>query len=755
MDDQLKKLTPFRTNAHSTSDRRKFTAWMLVVRQNILPLSVAFITVIVFGRLGQVQEALFGTIGLAPPGPNARTHPPTQYIGSQFYALIGTIIMLAVAIWYSSRLLLTVDAATRTRLARMAVRRRATGIVEEFPRVLGAATAAALMVILITAQSGIRANRLVAVIIGVLATFGPFLALAYIARRKPARMSRPAKLLAGVAAATGTCFIINCGLIRLTRPADIDWRGASALAFVCVLPALFYAAVAWRRALLTWAGYAPREASAGIEFTLRQGILRLLCMGFLGGVMLVLLAFGPAAAARTFGSAAIALLAVTACLCVLCALTLTMRRLDHVKPGVVITSILLLLTLYMVLHAAVGWSPFREQTGTEKLAAVNVLPASAVAQATKTPDIVVNAYGGGLRSALFTGQVLAELDDRSCGEFGKRLDRLSGVSGGSLGLAVYLVLRQDLVAANGWAGCTPGPTNPPLLASKVEAVLLQDHLSAALARMLSVDLVPTLTPQRGYALLQSWHDALKSQQTSRELVPGNNPAEATGLALPLRLLNGGLAPAPAVFFNATRVSDGKTIWFSNRGTFGIGVIATPLAPSFQVGQAVLHSSRFPFVSPAGSFDVNSGSSMLVDGGYADNSGAATLLFTDVSRLGRTWLNIDGNPPTTTCDNVQRKSVQGVFSGFDTLLAVRRSQAALAVERFSRERKITGIKLVPDLEEAFRSTIMDHDKRCQRIMELRNAPLGWYLTPVTAGDQRLGRLAAVSKACEKLKPLCGG
>ena len=57
--------------------RRKGIAWMLVVRQTILPMlvAVAVVTIVVFGRLGQAQEALIGAIGLASPPPNAVARP--------------------------------------------------------------------------------------------------------------------------------------------------------------------------------------------------------------------------------------------------------------------------------------------------------------------------------------------------------------------------------------------------------------------------------------------------------------------------------------------------------------------------------------------------------------------------------------------------------------------------------------------------------------------------------------------------------
>lgn len=753
--------------------RPVFQVLMLVLRENLLPIVVAAVIVVLFGRLGQVQEALFGTIGLQPPlasGPDQppvsdRNRPPVPYVGPQFWALLATIAMLAGALWYASRLLLTVDAATRQHLARMKERRHASGMVEHFPRLLGSATAAGLVVTLLVAQGSVRFNGLLLLGIGLMLTLGPVFTVAWIISRE----LRLARMVAELTGALGGWFV-GAGMLAWAA-----WFGGgtlpvpAALALACVLPASFHVLVALRRRalrrlldsrLVGWIQRLCRTepqrqplsalipvAPDNVRFSLRQGLARLLVLGASGGVIVLLLALGPLAAARALGSPAIVLMAATALLCLLCGATLVLRRLDHRHPGSVVAGVTGLLALYVVLHAAFGWRPLREQVGEEILdpvvsAAPNV-PAQLQAQTRR--DIVVNAYGGGLRAALFTAQVLAEIDDRSCGEFGRRLEHMSGVSGGSLGLAVYLALRQDLIAAGGWSGCTPGLGNPRLLTDRVGEVLLQDHLSAALARMLSVDLITWHTPLRGQALLESWQDALMTR-----LVSG----ASAGLAMPLRALNGGMTPGPAVYFNTTRVQDGRTVWFSNRGELGDKLHREPLAEGFQLGQAVLHSARFPFVSPAGGFARGAGAMHLVDGGYADNSGAATLDVIAADMAGRRWLNIDGNAPDDVCVPSGAKRNDGVFSGLDALLAVRKSQAELAVERFGKSGQRTPVALQLDVKEAFSKIAAEGEDPCLRVRELRQAPLGWYLTPITAGDLRLARQAAVGEACDALKPLCG-
>lgn len=737
--------------------RRRGHAWMLVLRENLLPLAVAFGTTLVFLRLDQAREALFGTIGVAPRT-DAPAAPPADHIGSQFLALVVSIALLAAAVWYASRLLLTIDAATRTKLARMAVRRRVTGLVEEFPRWMGAGTAALLVTALIDAQAGSANGRRFGILVGAVATLVPIVAMVFVARRHSAhKLPGTARMLA-FAAGWG---LLTLAAVGLSRPEHGDIPIVIALSLLCLMPALLYAAAAWRRPLLRRLGLRAPPADAGLDFIWAHGVMRLCAMGMLGIVILLLLATGRPAAARSLGSAAIVLLAMAAILCILCAVTLVLRRLSNRAPGLVTGALALSVAAYLVLHAAFGWSPFREPLGNEVLPAQS-LPQGRRVEAPVAPNIVVNAYGGGLRSALFSAQILAELDDRSCGEFGRRIERLSGVSGGSLGIAVYLLLREEVVAAGGWPACAPGVRPAPWLAPLVEQALLQDHLSAALARLFTTDLVPSLRPERGQALLESWNGTLIEAQKSAARGKGPEGATPPGLALPLHLLNGGLAPAPVVYFNTTQAQDGRRRWFSNRHVASPGPGVTRLAPAFQVGQAVLHSARFPFISPAGAYPADSDRLPLVDGGYADNSGAGTLEAMEPARTPGIWLDIDGNrdesiyraPGHAACRELDEET-GGIYSAVDALLGVRRSQADLAVSRYARYTRRTHVHLAPDMVAAFAPNITDENERCARIRELRGAPLGWYLTPVTAGNQARARAGAVDKACRMLEPLCKG
>jgi predicted acylesterase/phospholipase RssA/flagellar biogenesis protein FliO len=760
MDGELEQAPVARVEIHQTG-----SGWPLVIHETVLPLAVAVATVAIFLRLGQAHEVLFGTIGPAPHSGNGVPRPNNQYIGTQFYALVAAIGLIGTAVWYSARLLLTVD---RTNRSRTTSNPKSSRAIEIYPRLIGAMTSAVLIIALIVAQEGgLGSEHPVGVIVALLAALLPLGAAIYLVRRRVRGWRWAAAW--SVLAVSSWCFVI------LSRPGHYDLSVIGAMSMLCYLPAMLYAIFTLRRSFLRRVGFNPQAADTSLHFTWSEAVLRLFAMGFGGAFLLGLLAAGPLAVARVLGSSAIVLLAVMALLCTLCAFTLAVRRLAHNKPGYGLIGVTALVSLYLFLHGTVGWSPFEERMGREELATKTTHPLEPrrLQDGQMAKDVVVNAYGGGLRAALFTAQVLADLDDRSCGEFGRRLERLSGVSGGSLGIAVYMLLRQEFVASGGWINCTPANMNASQLAQMVEDTLAQDHLSASLARMLSTDILPFTPPRRGQALLDSWQEAMTTVLSSRALAPGGGAVSLAGLALPLGRLDGGVWPAPAVYFNATEVSSGKRVWFSNRrgGIFSSSSGPQDLEGTYQVGQAVLHSARFPVVSPAGRFAVGTLVTNLVDGGYADNSGASTLFDTNEQKSGRHWLNIDGNPPEPESKQIcaqadatppqadakppqaDTKPPHGFFSGIDTLLAVRESQAELAVGRFLQT-GATYLKLKPNLEDAFKESMPNEFKRCEFVRALHAAPLGWYMTPVTVGDQLQARKAAVKSACDALQPLCG-
>jgi len=715
--------------------------WANAIHDTVLPLVVAVVAAVIFIRLDQAREAMFGTIGPAPRRPDGVPVAYDHDIGMQFLALTAAMAFIGTGIWYVARLLLTVERTQRHGVTGPVSAR----IVELYPRLIGALTTAVLITTFIIVQESRRTEHRFGGLAALCACLVPLAAILYIVHRKAREWPLAIALIAGL--------MLPLYLIIYATPNTYNWRVFGALSMLCYLPAGLYALFTGRRPLLRRLGRTVRAAHANIAFNLDEAIVRLLVLGIGGASLLIALSYGPPTAARALGSAAIVLLSLTAILFTLCAITLVVRHFTHNRPGYLLIFTTAATAAYLFLHGTFGWSPFAERIAWEKLTPATPPPVARPVQARQAADIVVNAYGGGLRAALFTAEVLADLDDRSCGAFGRRLERMSGVSGGSLGIAVYLLVRQEFVAAGGWADCAPSVLNGPRLARMVDDTLVQDHLSAAMARLLAIDLLPGVTPQRGQALLDSWQDRLTSVLAAHHPAGQEQAVSLAGMALPLDRLNGGVTPAPEVFFNATDVASGKRVWFSNRGTFGGGTGSHKLEDGFQVGQAVLHSARFPFVSPAGGIMFDGRTALLVDGGYADNSGAGTLADMYTAGTRQHWLNIDGNPPDKPCADDGTKTIKGEFSAVDTLFAVRTSQAGLAVDRLENM-GAEKILLQPDLDHALANTITDKNERCKLIRTLRTAPLGWYLTPATVGDQSAARLDAVAGACARLRPLCG-
>ena len=140
--------------------------------------------------------------------------------------------------------------------------------------------------------------------------------------------------------------------------------------------------------------------------------------------------------------------------------------------------------------------------------------------ALKGAQFAIHADGGGLRAALFTAEVLALADDLSCGDFGSHVFAASGVSGGSLGIATWAVMRAELTGDDPWADCKQlrekagvreshsywNWNNPsyryrffPLWFSVLNTLSV-DHLTAALTSTLTTDLLWRGGMRRGPSL---------------------------------------------------------------------------------------------------------------------------------------------------------------------------------------------------------------------------------------------------------------
>jgi hypothetical protein len=243
------------------------------------------------------------------------------------------------------------------------------------------------------------------------------------------------------------------------------------------------------------------------------------------------------------------------------------------------------------------------------------------------PLYIVTTEGGGIRAAYWTATVLGALQDHDP-SFADHVFAISGVSGGSVGAAVF-----DALVADG--------TKTGEFAKRGQEILGVDFLSPAMAAMLYPDFLQRFIPfpipyfDRGSWLEKAWEKAW------RETSAKHGGHATNRLAEPFLDLwqKKSVAYVPALFLNGTSVEVGNRLIASNLlidGSFLDAEDATgKLLPEkrhderrhpqidMPLSTTAHNSARFTYVSPAGRFDEDG--SHVVDGGYFENSGAATGL----------------------------------------------------------------------------------------------------------------------------------
>lgn len=226
--------------------------------------------------------------------------------------------------------------------------------------------------------------------------------------------------------------------------------------------------------------------------------------------------------------------------------------------------------------------------------------------------VVVAAEGGGIRAAYWTVSVLGALEERAP-EIVNSIFALSGVSGGALGSAAWLVEQ----AADDRVNCD------------ASAALSEDFLSPALAATLFGDLIQRFLPYVPY--LSPYLDRSRAIETSWQRAFAGCGAR---MAEPLTALVARNPSMPSLLLNTTIVESGGRAVQANVTSESLFIDAVELmAPRYSVAAQPLsgqihNSARFPVVSPAGTVSILDGEEWkkafrIVDGGYFDNSGATT------------------------------------------------------------------------------------------------------------------------------------
>lgn len=323
------------------------------------------------------------------------------------------------------------------------------------------------------------------------------------------------------------------------------------------------------------------------------------------------------AGAPLIGTAAIVLLAATCWIAVGSALDFAGMRLRWPM----FASLLALAVLFSPLndnHAVRTLEAAQSAPREDLRAALRAWLAAQPAKAERYPLFAVNAEGGGIRAAFWTASVLGELDGMFP-QFERQLFSLSGVSGGSLGAAVYAALLAERRAGDSF-----------IVKQRAQEILGEDFLAPVTAAALYPDLVQRLLPwpvagfDRALALEEAWEAAW------REHMPGTDR-----FAEPMDRVRDGKGWAPVLFLNATWVETGKRLIASQVHVVppeGVDFVDAEDAQRFfaprrlRLSTAVHMSARFTYVSPAGTLTRGeTAHGRVVDGGYFENSGATTTL----------------------------------------------------------------------------------------------------------------------------------
>ena len=319
-----------------------------------------------------------------------------------------------------------------------------------------------------------------------------------------------------------------------------------------------------------------------------------------------------------------------------------------------------------------------------------------------TPIRLVAAQGGGLYAAYYTAYYLAARADKEGQQFTESIFAISGVSGGSVGAAVFWSIVKSGV-------CAPKETkevSSTCHTDAVDEVLRQDYLSPQFLRFFSLDAIDTVVPisaawphpiDRGSRLERVLSNrAAACCAFEEEDAQGEPQIREHHLETPM---SGSWAPdagLPMLFLNATDVHTGTRAIASPVETSQKDGVSTRIALNgdrdLTVANAAVMSARFPFISPAGRIKMGDQTRQLVDGGYFDNSGLVTLhdvLKSIRSDVGKRPIEIialtidgsacDGGDDALSCQDRDPRGLIG--TPLKTMLSIRGGQEQLAIERF--------------------------------------------------------------------------
>jgi hypothetical protein len=378
------------------------------------------------------------------------------------------------------------------------------------------------------------------------------------------------------------------------------------------------------------------------------------------------------------------------------------------------------------------------------------------------PVFIVAASGGGLYAAHHAATVLSRLQDR-CLNFSQHVFAISGVSGGSLGGALFSSLAKKKAQNGKHVDCLPGapPDGENHFEQQINRFMDTDFLSPVLAAALFPDAI-----QRFLPALTSRFDRARAFESTlarawRKLYPEDTDNPWTKPFLEHWNVTGA---APALILNSTNVEYGYRVAITpfeiidlgeatgskvGEGGVKVGVSrfeefhrlsetrdgdsSTARGHDTTMATAVSLSARFPWVLPAARLERQDGPARLVDGGYIENSGAETVsdLVTALARFYDRDNVLRGDLPPiqiyviaiTNFQILQRAAsfwLGEILSPIRTMLSAREARAVVALRNMWRIIELCAV--YPECGKRVDGTaitlnLYDFD-----------LPLGWLLAP---------------------------
>lgn len=318
------------------------------------------------------------------------------------------------------------------------------------------------------------------------------------------------------------------------------------------------------------------------------------------------------------------------------------------------------------------------------------------------PIVLMAVQGGGVRSAYWTAQVIAEIQ-KDIPQFNRHTYAYSTVSGGTLGVATYRSMIRK------------GLDHEP--SKVIHDVLSQDFLSPVTSWLVVPDLVQKFLPfpvrpiDRAKALEYSWEYA--GYQDGKDLFS-----------------DGFLASVKEddclYFYNSTHAENGfttllsnakvdKTVFNNKEDFFSIVGKDVPQSTAISV------SARFPFLTPPALVKDSKGDKWghLVDGGYVDNMGANTIMeLYDHLRL----LSADHGLNTKFFLVFVKNTKEEYSTPITGMYELRAPLNAFSKVWVNSGSYVEGASKLKNLNENDEAAFITLDRRDDELI-----PLGWYLS----------------------------